>query len=164
MHIYQRAQVPRGRCARWTGQGPLQTRTRARCFCRFIGPFCGEVISSGLRARARPGPAWTPRPFSRRSRFRQASASVPLPRCEARLRGLFLAQAKSEITVKKTERRGCANSSLNLVWESNYTPVIKLDFWPEIGGNFASPLGGIWGPKAATSEPRATAAPRSRST
>ena len=49
--------------------------------------------------------------------------------------------------------------------------VLKLDFGPEIGGNFASPLGGIWGPKAARrrrspaiSEPPATAAPRSRST
>ncbi len=54
--------------------------------------------------------------------------------------------------------------------------VLKLDFGPEIGGNFASPLGGILGPKAARgpragrrrspaiSDPPATAAPRSRST
>ncbi len=41
-------------------------------------------------------------------------------------------------------------------------------FGPKSGGNFASPLGGIWGPKAARrrrspaiSEPPATAAPRS---
>ena len=51
----------------------------------------------------------------------------------------------------------------------DYT-VLKLDFWPEIGGNFASSLGGISGPKAARrrrspaiSEPPATAAPRSAS-
>ncbi len=57
----------------------------------------------------------------------------------------------------------------DLAWP-NFT-VLKLDFLAEIGGNFASPLRGILGPKAARrrrspaiSEAPATAAPRSRST
>ncbi len=73
---------------------------------------------------------------------------------------LAMADAPSNAGGRCGAQHGKARSSL-----------IKLDFLPGIGGNFASPLGGISGPKAAhrrrlpaISEPPATAAPRSRST
>jgi hypothetical protein len=70
--------------------------------------------SRACTPRARPDPAaFQPQPLP-------ASASDPLPRYEARLRGLFLAQVKSEITEKNGTKAAQILHYLNLVWGVQY--------------------------------------------